>query len=317
MMGSHILITGATGYLGRALLNSFKPADFSKITGVLRDGAAAPKLGRINWITHSDLLNDLNSLNDVDIICHLASSRRNDNAGDLVQELNDLRCLLTKASHSNVSGFILASSQAVYGATEPPWTETDILSPLTPHGWAKIGGEQLLQLIQTVTPSISCCALRIPKLIGPGPRFRIDQGELPHKLALSALQQKPIIISSNALEQKFDFMDVRDAASILYSIIKRCPSTWPNVLNIGTGKFFEGRDIVVAVDNCSRQRFAKGINCEPFINNKKPRDFGMCVTRLIEYMPNTNFRTLNETIDDVFSYLLTLRELRNSALSEI
>ena len=174
MSGKHLLLTGATGYLGCALLACVTPNSFSKVTGVLRDGAMAPNVSGVHWITHSDLMNDPSSLLGVDIICHLAVPRGGDNGSDLARYLEDLRKLLDKASKSDVAGFMFASSQAVYGAGKPPWNETALPAPLTPYGWAKLAGEHLLISAQDSNRGMRCINLRIPKLVGPGERFRMN-----------------------------------------------------------------------------------------------------------------------------------------------
>lgn len=303
MSVKHLLITGASGYLGRAFLACVKPADFSKVTGVLRDGAVAPELDGISWITYSDLMNDPDSLTDVDIICHLAVPRGGDNRSDLVNYVDDLRCLLKKASSSDVSGFILASSQAVYGATEPPWREDTPLAPMTPWAWAKLAGEQLVRSIQETKPPMRCISLRIPKLVGPGARFRMDQGEYVHSLAFSALRQRKIRLSSSFLTQKFDFMDVRDAAVVLRYVLKQDSLTWPGVLNIGTGQIVDGKGLLGAVNDCSLKNYGKPLIIQPPLNGAQARDFGMSVGRLHKYFGGYSPRALSETVSDVFSFL--------------
>lgn len=299
----HLLITGATGYLGRALLTCVVPFGFSKVTGVLRDRSLAPDINGVHWITYSELMNDPGILLDVDIICHLAVPRGGNNEAELAKSVNDLRRILNKASNSGVSGFMFASSQAVYGVSELPWIETAVPAPITSHGWAKLACEHLVLSAQNTTPTMRCINVRIPKVIGPGTRFRMNLGEHVHSLAFAALNKKVVRLNSSFMRQKFDFIDLRDTASILHEIARRSPDNWPNILNIGNGKLIDGAQLVAMINEVSIEKYSKSFIFLESPDNKKKRDFGMDVRLFNSIFDKYIAREMRQTISDVFDFL--------------
>ena len=306
MSKRNILITGATGYLGRALLDSLVSSDFSNIIGVLRDGKSPPEIYGIRWIPYSDLMSDPDSLINVDIVCHLAVPRGSNNGTDLATSVDDLRIILQKASKSNVTGFIYASSQAVYGATQPPWKENAALSPMTPHGWAKLASEQLVLSYQDQSIAMRCINLRIPKLVGPGPCFRMNLGEHVHSLVYSSLQEKMLHLSSNFLKQKFDFMDVRDAGNVICKIAQKDTASWPSVLNIGTGKIIDGAELVDIINRYGMQKYGKPLNYLEVPKSIKLRDFGMNIDLFNNTIGDYSTLDLDKIVIDVFQFVSCL-----------
>lgn len=214
-----------------------------------------------------------------------------------------MKGLLLNALQASVSGFIFSSSQAVYGTTKPSWSESGLVSPVTSYGWSKFAGEQILRMMTSCRPSIKGISLRLPKLVGPGHGFRMHMGEWLHTLAYAAIHDQEIIISQQFLDQQFDFMDVRDAARICIRILEMAPSSWPETLNIGSGQFISGKQLIVAIDTVmsTRQHSRLRYKIRPHAGNG--RDFGMEVTALRNYLGNFSCLELSETIGDVCSYI--------------
>lgn len=261
-MSRHIVLTGATGYLGNTVLRVLNGSpDSHRVTATFYD-KPEDSSRNIHFISYADLLHGGMDLTSVDFVCHLGVPRVRHDDPRLAASLTDLHLLLRKAASSGVRGFLFASSQAVYGKTPPIWHENSLPAPVTSWGWSKLAGEQLVAAHYGESSNLKGISLRILKLIGPGRGFRIDQGEWVHALIYAALHKREIFVSREFLCQQFDLMDVRDAASVIVKVIDRSPESWPEVLNIGLGTFFSGQQLVDAVSDFCRKNIIDLCNIE-------------------------------------------------------
>ena len=122
-------------------------------------------------------------------------------------------------------------------------------------------------------------------------------------MAFSVLQESIIGLSESFLKQKLDFLDVRDAGKVLRDIIQLDFALWPNVLNIGTGQFVDGAELVTIINEYSINNKRKPLNYSIRSDNKAARDFGMDVERLRSIFSGYNPRSLRETVVDVYRFL--------------
>lgn len=172
-----VLITGANGFVGRALVERLRHAhDLTLVSGPR--GVVPPDLADQRWVQR-----DLTTPGDFaplvrgqEAIVHLAGlahvTRRS--AGDTWERFDALnvqttRNLASAASANGVGRFILMSSGAVNGIETPgrPFRETDPANPSSHYGRSKLLAEQTLQEIGLRT-GMQWVALRPPVLVGPG-----------------------------------------------------------------------------------------------------------------------------------------------------
>lgn len=308
-MAGHLVLTGATGYLGHALLDELKRTKtnhtpgFERITATFHRHAVTSHTPSVEFISFAELLHGSFDFNGVDIVCHLGVPRVKPGDPQLASSVTDLQSLLIKAANAGVRGFIYASSHAAYGVTRPVWHESSPLAPVTAHGWGKLAGEQLVKTVSSLS-DLTGTSLRLPKLIGPGSGFRMDQGEWVNALVHAALQGRKVSLSQQFLAQQFDFMDVRDAASVIACILARPPKTWPEVLNIGLGRHITGKELIAAVSEFCAMKYNKPLQYNIETSPLRPRDFGMDVTALSEYLNDFSKRALEDTIADICEFVI-------------
>ncbi|MCF7976806.1 MAG: NAD-dependent epimerase/dehydratase family protein [Chromatiaceae bacterium] len=238
----HILISGANGYLGSVLLQALSAQpEVEMVTALVRharrfDEARDHRFpASIRWLDWDDLECKRRDLSGVDIVCHLAAGRNAANCAAVAESLALGARLFRLAAQSGVNGIINASSQAVYGVQPTPWSESARPAPVSIHGMAKLGSELIGAQLAAITEDTRFLSLRLAKLVGPAPIFRIVPDELPHLLAREALAGRDLVLSAEG-RQRLDLMDVRDAAAVIWRLIRISPGGWPNVMNVGSGR---------------------------------------------------------------------------------
>ncbi len=238
--GQTVLVTGANSYLGRATIDALLDnPDVSRVIGLARDidrfnGIDSPELpAGADIYPISAYYDGTLNFGDIDIVCHLASSRPVHSQQEIANSLAFSQQLIRSAHQHHTPRFIYASSQSVYGTKQPPlWRESQAPAPESAYAMAKYSTELMLEQIQALNPSCQTTSLRISRLFGPSPVFRLD--ELPHKFVASALNQKPLTVMGG--EQTMDFIDVRDAATVISTLVSTPHRQWQPVLNVSAGQ---------------------------------------------------------------------------------
>lgn len=174
-MGGRILVSGATGFLGRALCRTLSERGASVRAAVRRAGdgrADAVGVGDIGPATDWS-----RALEGVDRVIHCAARvhMMNDRASD---PLGEFRCVNTEgtlnlgrqAAAAGVKRFVFVSSIKVNGErTLPgqPFTADDAPNPQDDYGLSKAEAEAGLRELAAAT-GMSCTIVRPPLVYGPG-----------------------------------------------------------------------------------------------------------------------------------------------------
>ena len=159
----HILITGATGLLGRPVLRACAAVPAWRVTGASfrRTG---PGLERVDLSQTEQIPAFLDRLAPT-VIIHSAAERRpdvseKDPAG--TQRLNvGATAALAQWAAAHRAFLIYISSDYVFDGTAAPYTPTSKTHPINGYGKSKLDGEHAVQ-------AAGCCAaiLRVPILYG-------------------------------------------------------------------------------------------------------------------------------------------------------
>jgi nucleoside-diphosphate-sugar epimerase len=173
---SRILVTGETGFIGRALVPALILAGHQVRCAVLRkvDGFDAEQL----IINKLELQTDWSeALHGIDVVIHLAARVHimEDKSASSLDEYCKVNSVATKnlaeqAAQSQVKRFIFLSSIKVNGEftlAGTPFTENSISQPEDSYGKSKWYAEQSLQEIAQTT-KMQIVILRPPLIYGPG-----------------------------------------------------------------------------------------------------------------------------------------------------
>lgn len=172
-----ILVTGANGFIGKALCEKLL-ADGWPVVGAVRTDRAAGNLpAGIESLTIGDIGPHTRwkaALSGVDSVIHLAArvhvlEEAESDAISAYRQVNvaGTQCLAQTAADMGVRRFIFMSSVKVNGDGKPaPYTEHDRPMPTDPYGISKYEAEQALQEISGRT-GLELVVLRPPLVYGP------------------------------------------------------------------------------------------------------------------------------------------------------
>lgn len=177
MKESRVLVTGATGFVGKALCKKLLTGGWP-VVGTYRTDCSVKKLPvgiEKAWIKSIGPNTDWQeALNGIDTVIHLAARVHvfGNTAADAITEYRRVNVagtshLAQTAASMGVRRFIYISSVKVYGeGNAVVYTERDSPMPTTPYGISKYEAEQLLQEIIDKT-DLEVVVLRPPLVYGP------------------------------------------------------------------------------------------------------------------------------------------------------
>ena len=180
-MTQRILVTGASGFVGRALTAHLVALDAKEVVGMTRALPANRVLGA-RYVATGDLtarMPALTALDGIDVIVHAAARVHvlNDDKTKSVTEFDRVNVAVTlelarQAVVAGVPRFVFLSSIGVNGVQtdlDAPFTEADRPSPHNPYAESKLKAEQGLRQLSAQT-GLEVVIIRPPLVYGPGVR---------------------------------------------------------------------------------------------------------------------------------------------------
>lgn len=231
-----LLITGATGYLGRNLIDSLIANNEPfNIWALVRNKEKAKEIlpDTVLCFDEQDIALGALAWGNVDILLHAGFARPHCSLAEIAESLRFTTELFSKAIANQVASIINISSQSVYGqASLPPWTEQSIVAPESVYGTAKYASELLLAGAAKQHPHLRHTSIRLGTVAGGA------KGLLPtdviSKLVAKAIKSEPINIVGG--KQEMERIDVRDAVSGVIAVLKTSDSIWKPVYNLGSAQ---------------------------------------------------------------------------------
>lgn len=176
-----LFITGATGFVGKALVNELCTDSHKVITVVREHSDDLPVEVEQNQVADLSDLSEQNSLidyiKDVDVVIHTAARVHimDDHVADPLAEFRKLNVnatfeLAKQAARAGVKRFIYLSSVKVNGEStgnRRPFSEKDDPAPEDAYAQSKLEAEKLL-LDLAKTTSMEVVIIRPPLIYGPG-----------------------------------------------------------------------------------------------------------------------------------------------------
>lgn len=213
-----IVITGATGMIGLALIELLK--EEHELILIIRPNSnnnkKIPKHPNILKIEcdNSNLLSLKNKIKG-DFFFHLAWSNTYglNNRNDVYSQLKNIQYTLdaTKlAYHIGCKCFVGAGSQAEYGVQNIKLTEQSLINPQTGYGIAKYTAGKLSRLLSQKL-GIKHCWTRILSVYGPG-----ETHTLIGSLINSIINNQEF--NTTRAEQTWNYIYSKDCANALYEI---------------------------------------------------------------------------------------------------
>lgn len=176
-----IFVTGATGFVGKALVNELVVEDYDVVAAVRNQSTELPIGVEQKLIGDLSLLNDQNTITDtlrtVDVVIHTAARVHimDERAVDPLTafrkiNVNATVSLAKQAASAGVKRFIYLSSIKVNGEStnnKQPFGERDEPAPEDAYGQSKLEAETALFELARTT-SMEVVVIRPPLIYGPG-----------------------------------------------------------------------------------------------------------------------------------------------------
>jgi UDP-glucose 4-epimerase len=255
-----VLVTGAAGYVGRAVVHHLSRAGH-EVVGMVRTPPVRPLPRTVHVVTAR--LEDVESLRSalagVEGVCHLAALTRVRDSFDrptdyfhvnVTGTLNLLDALAAESGRlDGPARLVLASTGAVYGVPDvQPITEDQAPHPLNPYGASKLAAEQAVGW-QAATGALGAVTLRAFNVAGAvgGHADPDDTRIIPKALAVAAGQAPRLEVNGDGSAVR-DFVHVGDLASAFVMALAACEPGAHRIYNACGGHGVSVRDVISAVE---------------------------------------------------------------------
>ncbi|MFG3522373.1 NAD-dependent epimerase/dehydratase family protein [Nocardia nova] len=245
-----VLVTGANGYVGRAVVAALSAAGHEPVAMVRVEGteiAGAAEMRRADLVDIDSLRR---AVRDVDVVCHLAGlTRARDSFAEALQYVRvnsgGTIALLEAMDATGVSRIVFASTGAIYGSPKrQPMNEEVPDAPPHPYAMSKRAAELAIEA-RAGGGEVAAVIARISNVAGgidPDPTRLV-----PRALTASA-RHSPLAINGDGSAVR-DYLHLQDAAAAFVACVEHLPEAG-NVVryNIGSGHGTSVMDVVAAVE---------------------------------------------------------------------
>lgn len=209
-----VLITGASGFIGKYLLEFLKNNTSYEVYGLTRKEITSEDFLMCDY--SSENLKDIFLRYNIDIIIHLAAIRGKDKGIKQFQGNEILtENILNAMKEAKVKHIIFLSSIAVYSdVTKIPWTEEQIITPKTCYGITKAACEYLIELYAK-EHQYSYTILRVAQVLGLGETHT----GMMNKFIEQAYDKQELKVFGKS-EAKREFVYIKDIANVINKIVK-------------------------------------------------------------------------------------------------
>ena len=239
----NILVTGASGFVGRHLLAYLKNHSDNNCTGLARTSSDDDNCLACELVDRAQIDNIIKRLKP-ELIFHTAGSFSNHFETDLENNVVCTKNILESVKEcSPASRIVLMGSAAEYGEIkndENPVTEDHPLNPISIYGWSKAAQTQLAHLYSK-TYGLDIVIARTFNLMGKGMSDSLFIGRIEKQIqAIRSGESQHISVGN--LDAERDYIDINEACALYYKIARKGKSG--EIYNVGSGKATCMRDLL-------------------------------------------------------------------------
>lgn len=232
-----VYVTGASGLVGRHIISDIlSNTDFKIVAVSSCPDVVAKRHNEFERLVCEDYKmflsrNAKELINDNQILIHCAFTRKND-SHEVKSSLDLAKSVLVKCAELRIAGFLNISSRSIYKEPEEGQlnTEDSELNLSAPITLGKYAVELMTETIMK-TNGIPYSNLRLASVN----ELKTDNNMVRplNVFVENTIDGKPIRVVGGM--QVMSFIDPRDVATAIRSLLSVEPSQWKNKYNIGTG----------------------------------------------------------------------------------
>eukprot|EP01112_Ceratiomyxa_fruticulosa_P005668 TRINITY_DN1643_c0_g1_i1.p1 TRINITY_DN1643_c0_g1~~TRINITY_DN1643_c0_g1_i1.p1 ORF type:complete len:313 (-),score=66.91 TRINITY_DN1643_c0_g1_i1:113-1051(-) len=186
MSSSVVLVTGATGLLGRSIMKALRESGFDHLVGVSLN-RKGPQIVQCDLLDNEKIASLLNE-HKPSVVIHCAAERKPDvceSSKDGTWKLNVGTTLAVAENVQKMGAFMIyISTDYIFDGKNPPYQTDSKPNPLSFYGQTKLAGEEAMFSVHP-----KGCVLRVPLLYGSVENL-VESG--PTSLAKVVIDSKPV-----------------------------------------------------------------------------------------------------------------------------
>jgi dihydroflavonol-4-reductase len=203
----HALITGASGFVGGALLRRLQDAGH-RVRGLVRKAPPSSPEGAVEWV-QGDVTEPASlgrAMANVDVVFHLAGIRRAPIRSTFFQvNAEGTRNVCDASWRCGVRRLVLAGSLAAVGPSQPdrPHVESD---PFAPEEWYGESKAEAERIAQEPRGQLEVTVVRPPRILGPADRENLVFFKLIRRGIRLVIGGGPRLLSVVDVDDVVDFL---------------------------------------------------------------------------------------------------------------
>ena len=295
MISKKIVITGASGFLGRNLIHRLKNNEEYSVIALTSCPDNNKNAPNITYLHKDSIIND-GSIFEGAIVINCAFPR-NYSGRDMADGLKYIQRVFEVAVSSSAKAIINISSQSVYSQfrNEIASENTEVCLD-SPYAVGKYATELI---IESICKERDTCYtnIRMSSLIGPGFDQRVVNRLIKQALAGDTLH----VVDSN---KRFGFLDVEDAVTAIIQLIKTDTIYWKPLYTVGNEKEYSILEIV----DCIKYVFDEKNISFPDMQIEKKNEESSTGVSYRQIKEDVGFEPLYSMKGSVFRILLELQD---------
>ena len=250
-----ILVTGASGFLGRSLVKKLLEQNFT-VFALSREkkkmNQVLPESDNLKSFDITDYHSAVLQLGLVDVLIHCAFARSFLTVEEIADSLKFSNYIFNDATKFQIPAVINISSQSVYGKKNRHCkAESTQVEPDSIYAFAKYSAELSVNNIKQINESTHVTSLRLTTLSGG--HSGLVEVDLIAKFVKKVLNNQTIELYDGS--QRLQRMDVQDASQAIVELLKVDSAKWDIVYNVGVKESFTIQEIAEKVCEIGKTRF--------------------------------------------------------------
>lgn len=303
-----ILVTGASGFIGRQLIAHLAQSDSPpEILAVSRSGPdIAGAQNHFLDLTDEIKLGELIAGERPTAVYHLAgSSRVTDNIGmpeyfeknflTTVSLINGLKKLTEPVS------VFLASSVHVYGNQPGAVTETSPIHPVSIYGFTKFLAEEALRELTIQRDSVRVVVGRLSSCVGPGQPEGFVASDLCRKIA--RLNGGPQVLNVGPLSGYRRFLDIRDGVGFLPELLHRKGQSRFEIYNLASPHELQIRTVLETLLKIANK--SPKVQSSEDIKSNKLTGLSLNLEKMERALPHAHYRPIERTLQEMYEWVVS------------